>query len=362
MNCPICDGETTPSLTKDGCRYLQCQSCEFLFHRAELGADHDSILPSYDHVYWEMERSEALRRELEDSFVRALELIYLSTVKVEHILDFGCGLGGTIKLLRDKLGLDAIGVDPFGQFQETSYLRKASLRDLRAHYPEAYFDAIYSIEVFEHLISPRDTLSELIHFLRPGGKILINTGTQEFLARHDPDNSYIDPLRRGHISIYSLKTLTHLAEGFGLTAEFLAGRTYMVILQAPGQPSPDYPIPDNLAVLRRLDGWFGKMFEEYMRLVILEKEFENRTLWATQLEQQICTDRECFSRLQAEFDERSQWALKLDEEVNSNREAIATLEKELRELKILLSRPLQLLMYLWRRQQKRYGLAISKKE
>ena len=353
MNCPVCDGETTHSLTKDGCRYLQCQNCEFLFHRAELGAKPDLNLPSYDHAYWEMEHSEAHRRELEDSFIRALELIYLSTVKVEHILDFGCGLGGTIKLLRTKLDLDAVGVDPFGQFQETPYLRKASLKDLRDRYPAAYFDAIYSIEVFEHLINPRETLSELIYFLKPGGKILINTGTQEFLARHDPDKNYIDPLRRGHISIYSLKSFTLLAQGFGFTAAFLAGRTYMVILQAPSHSSADYPIPENLAVLKQLDGWFTKMFEEYMRLVILEKGFENRTLWATQLEQEITKGREGFSALQAEFDERTQWALKLEEAVNSERTHIATLEKQLRELEILLSRPLQLIKYLWRTQRQK---------
>lgn len=101
-----------------------------------------------------MERAEALRRESEDSFIRALELLYLSTIRVENILDFGCGLGLTVQLLREKLGLNAVGVDLSADFVETDYLHRCDLETLSGKYPPGHFDAIYTIEVFEHLEHP----------------------------------------------------------------------------------------------------------------------------------------------------------------------------------------------------------------
>src|SRR5688572_2423012 len=104
-DCPICGSQTTYELTKDGCDYFQCSACDFLFHRAEglnKGCD-------YKEDYWAAERNEALRREREDSFIRALELIFVSTIKVENILDFGCGAGVTVSMLREQLSLNAVG-------------------------------------------------------------------------------------------------------------------------------------------------------------------------------------------------------------------------------------------------------------
>jgi SAM-dependent methyltransferase len=233
-HCPICEGPAVHELTKEGCAYLRCRTCDFLFHRAQAGG-----APKYDRNYWDGERNEALRREREDSFIRALELLYLSNIPVDSVLDFGCGAGITATMLRSEMNLNAVGVDPFGEFTESPFLHRHSLKELQTKYPRGYFDAIYSIEVFEHLEDPKQTMAELCYFLKPGGKLLINTGTQEFLAVHDPEGTYIDPLVRGHISIYSLQS------------------------------------------------WVPLLFREYMRLILLEKEFAERTTWALALNQEL---------------------------------------------------------------------------
>src|SRR3990172_7868837 len=75
--CPICEAASSYAITRDGCRYFQCPSCEFLFHRPELGRSPQATATGYDESYWDDERAEALRREREDCFLRALELIYL---------------------------------------------------------------------------------------------------------------------------------------------------------------------------------------------------------------------------------------------------------------------------------------------
>ncbi len=273
VSCPICDGEVSYATTRQSCRYFQCSVCEFLFHRPELGRDPKAGFgTSYDEHYWEDERVEARRREREDCFLRALELVYLSSIKVENMLDFGCGLGLTVELLRTNLGINCVGIDPFGEFNETEHLRKLGIKEVESLYPPAYFDAIFAIEVFEHLEDPRSILHSLDRLLRPGGKLLINTSTQEFIKKYDPKSTYIDPLRRGHISIYSLKSLSALGARFGLTASFLGDRTYVAILEKSGAQPGSFPHDDNLRTLARLGDWFPMLFTEYMRLVFVEKE------------------------------------------------------------------------------------------
>lgn len=229
-----------------------------------------------------------MRREREDGFIRALELLYLSTIKIENILDFGCGLGITVQLLRDKLGLEAVGVDQSGEFVETDYLHRCDLEALAGRYSPGHFDAIYSIEVFEHLEDPGRVLSLLGTLLKPEGKILINTGTREYLAKYDPELAYIDPLRRGHISIYSIKSLDRLASSVGRSAEFLGDRKYAIIL-SPMTGQLLHPHSENIGRTRRLGEWYPVFLREYMRLVYVEREFESRSQWALLLQKSVET-------------------------------------------------------------------------
>lgn len=273
--CPICQSSSTHVLTKDDYPYYRCSNCEFLFYRSQE-KDREKSTPSpYDEHYWEMERAEAIRREKEDCLVRALELLYLSSIKVETILDFGCGPGLTVNLLRDKLGLNAVGVDISADFAESEHLHKCDLADLAAKYPPGYFDAIYSVEVFEHLVDPRQILAQLQGLLKPGGKILINTSTQEFIVKYDPEMSYIDPVRRMHISIYSLKSFSELASALGYAASFLGDRKYVVML-SPSNSGALFPTPENLDRVRRLGDWFPALLTEYMRLIFVEEEFDKK--------------------------------------------------------------------------------------
>ena len=281
MKCPVCNSSSDLELTKDGFDYFRCSRCEFLFHRSEPKKEIPASSSFYNSKYWAMERQEALRREREDCFDRALELLYLSTIPVRNILDFGCGLGLTVKLLRESLGLNAIGVDPTGEFEPSEYLHKSGVEELQQKYPAGYFDAIYSIEVFEHLEDPRRILTVLNSLLKPGGKILINTGTQEYIKKYDPESSYIDPAVRGHISIYSLKTLSVLGGFLGLKASFLADRKYVALLEAPSERA--FPHPDNIQTIRRMGDWLVPLLTEYMRLVFVEEEFEKKSLWLAQL-------------------------------------------------------------------------------
>jgi SAM-dependent methyltransferase len=275
-SCPVCR-QTAVSDSRGGGAYLRCTSCGLLFAPRPP--------KSYDASYWDPERHEAIRREREDAFVRALELVWLSRRPVNRLLDFGCGYGETVRLLRETLGLDAVGIDPFGQFSETEWLRRIDVDAALEEFGEASFDALLSVEVFEHLDDPLAVTGKLAKLFRPGGALLLNTATQEFLAEAGPDveNAYLDPSNLGHVSVYSLESLREVGSQVGLELVGVGSRKYEVLLVKNGETDA-FPLDENLTTLRRLGAWFPHLLREYLRLVDVEQQFHERTAWALELD------------------------------------------------------------------------------
>ena len=237
----------------------------FFFH--PVSQTSNLVETQYGTNYWESVENEAIRREQEDAFVRSLELIWLSKIPIRNILDFGCGYGITVTNLRKLFSLNAYGVDPYGNFEESEYLTKKSLENLNETFHKIKFDAIYSIEVFEHLQDPKSILAKLFSLLNDDGMILINTATQEFLQRYDTSLNYIDPTKNGHISIYSLDSFKKLAAPHGYTANFVGDRLYMILLSKNG--FENNPVKENFDLLTKGQGpWFTHMLREYMRLTL----------------------------------------------------------------------------------------------
>ena len=202
----------------------------------------------YEGIYWENEYAEAVRREKEDCCVRAGELIYLSRIPVRTILDFGCGLGITVKWLRESLGMDAYGIDKYGRFDTTDYLFKEDLLQTEMLLPES-IDAILSVEVVEHLPQSKivPIFSKLRDLLKPGGFILINTGTLEFTEESEINRGYIDPAVRGHISIFSRQTFKKLGETVGLIHIPMWSRTWCSLFFKPLRGrTRDFPLRGGL--------------------------------------------------------------------------------------------------------------------
>lgn len=105
-----------------------------------------------------------------------------------RILDFGCGNGRLLELLKNK-NINYVGVDISGElidlakensaqaqgFESVNYL-KIENDFKRLPFPADYFGAIYSIAVFHHLPGhgPRlDIARELYRLLEPGGYVVI---------------------------------------------------------------------------------------------------------------------------------------------------------------------------------------------
>jgi SAM-dependent methyltransferase len=100
-----------------------------------------------------------------------------------RILDFGCGVGDTVKLLLD-LGYDAVGIDvreywgadheiywKTGPLPDEAVCRRLSLvplSDYRLPYPDHSIDFCFSDQVFEHVFDYETPFRELARVLKTG--------------------------------------------------------------------------------------------------------------------------------------------------------------------------------------------------
>ena len=95
-----------------------------------------------------------------------------------RVLDYGCGAGQIIKVLR-ATGVDAWGCDAFYEGGDYSTQIPAELQPFIRRMPEAaipyednQFDIVFSNQVFEHVPDMDKALREIARVLKPGGSAL----------------------------------------------------------------------------------------------------------------------------------------------------------------------------------------------
>jgi ubiquinone/menaquinone biosynthesis C-methylase UbiE len=112
-----------------------------------------------------------------------------------RVLDLGCGNGYFLRLVADAwrtVGLPLlVGVDYAEQAVRaaTRLVPEATFRTSQADrtgFPDASFDVVMAMEVFEHLARPRAALQEAWRVVAPGGRLLITVpdGTQDWWTGH----------------------------------------------------------------------------------------------------------------------------------------------------------------------------------
>jgi len=92
------------------------------------------------------------------------------------VLDFGCGRGQLIKLLRDD-GIAAFGCDPFMGGTAFPFPDELSgivvpMNGTEVQFPTSTFDVVVNNQVMEHIENMDAALSEIHRILKPGGVVL----------------------------------------------------------------------------------------------------------------------------------------------------------------------------------------------
>ncbi|WP_338243102.1 class I SAM-dependent methyltransferase [Aurantiacibacter hainanensis] len=164
---------------------------------------------------------------------RVLELIGQG----KTIFELGCGNGSNAAYLTSK-GFSIVGVDPSesgiaiaqANFPECRLELGSTDDDLGERYGQ--FDVVLSLEVIEHVYSPKRYVEVVRSLLKPGGCAIISTPYHSYLKNltlavtGKMDDHFTALWEGGHIKFWSPNTLTSLFEnaGFKRTAFYRVGR------------------------------------------------------------------------------------------------------------------------------------------
>lgn len=143
-----------------------------------------------------------------------------------RLLDLGCGNGATARVLAGQ-GYEVLGIDSSDTgvqiareaCPEARFEAGSAYDDLPALY--GTFPLVLSLEVVEHLYSPRQFAETLRRLLEPGGLGVVSTPYHGYLKNlalavtNRMDFHYSPLWEGGHIKFWSIRTLGELLSGAG---------------------------------------------------------------------------------------------------------------------------------------------------
>jgi 2-polyprenyl-3-methyl-5-hydroxy-6-metoxy-1,4-benzoquinol methylase len=227
--CPACDsGSLTRFATIRYLSYSRCRGCGLTFANP---VPPEEVLDAFYNspFYANYRRLEATRIRRERYFSNSMYTdmrrlaAWLGADPSLAVLDFGCGPGAFLALLRDEFGFANIeGLElsrssaAFARQQYGLHVA-SSTAELRSE----LYDWVILIEVIEHLPNPAAILREVTGRVRPGGGLLITTpAVDSIVGRFFPAlcHHYTAP---SHVSLFTQQALTRLLARFGFTIERL---------------------------------------------------------------------------------------------------------------------------------------------
>ena len=158
---------------------------------------------------------------------------------VKRVLDVGCGDGNFTASLADA-GYQMLGLDGNAEiisaatksYPAVRFAQASAYDDFAGAFDDELFDAVVSIEVIEHLYSPREFVRRVHDALRPNGLFIVTTPYWGYLKNlllaltNRTDRALTSLWEGGHIKHWSFSTLRELLEqnGFQYVAFYGAGR------------------------------------------------------------------------------------------------------------------------------------------
>ncbi len=125
---------------------------------------------------------------------------YFGDLSNEKVLDFGCGLGQNIYLIKNSVGYD---ISKFGvEFCKRKGI--ATVDDLNKLEDES-FDIVFSSHALEHVENPSNTLYLMKRKLKKDGKLILILPVEKHIKRHD-----FNMAKNQHLYSWTFKTINNL--------------------------------------------------------------------------------------------------------------------------------------------------------
>lgn len=136
------------------------------------------------------------------------------------VLDYGSGDGNYLSFFHSR-GVDIVGAeisDPLIRASREAGLTMTKVADFdRVPFPDATFDVVYLIQVFEHLREPRRFMAELSRVLKPGGTLYLAVPNASSAWRRLFGRNWVSGwFAPFHLVHYTAKSLGLLGSQFGL--------------------------------------------------------------------------------------------------------------------------------------------------
>ncbi len=112
--------------------------------------------------------------------------------KGSRVLDVGCGIGGSARILSNDYGFDVVGIS-ISQEQirraneltkNHNFCRFEVMNALDLKFPKGSFDGVWSVEAGPHIIDKQKYADEMLRVLRPGGVLAIADWNQRDPIKH----------------------------------------------------------------------------------------------------------------------------------------------------------------------------------
>lgn len=234
IQCPLCKKTMGMSLIKKiaAFSYHRCPNCDFIFINDEVlqQIDNGTQVFEYQEEYWKDELESAKERAWGVAIARMSECFHYCKIPIQRYIDVGTGPGYFLD------AIDHFLPDSSNQFFGWEiYPPKKEFQTKHKNYfnyPLAdiniKFQAGSCMEVIEH-ITPKQVynlMDNLKHKLDDGAFLIFNTGLVDYVLKEDMD--YLDPVRRGHICVWSVKALNILLKDLGYSCYPLGKKTWAV--------------------------------------------------------------------------------------------------------------------------------------
>lgn len=208
--CPLCGAqEQEIHIAFQDIPVLRCCACGFLYSEYLMSQE---ALAEYYRTDFGSQRhlqGQYINGRINADVIRRL----MPFVKGMSLLDVGAGYGFLLQQMRVRHGVEGVGVEL--SEQESRYGKSLGL-DIRngsldaAGLSHDAFDLVTSFEVIEHVADPAAFVRELVHYVKPGGHLLVMTDNFQSRVARELGPSFPKWIPHAHISHFGPKTLERL--------------------------------------------------------------------------------------------------------------------------------------------------------